>query len=954
MSATDWVHGREEVLRRLTTSNAECTVLTGDSGIGKSTVLAATQRLTDRALAPPPVRVLSGPASLQLALADAIAGALQILNEDDRGLSVLQQRIRGTARRVSSVATERLRGQVTDHVLDLVSARYGEATGSTLRALKEAWGGSSEDTLMARISSAGDTEVVRVLIELAHELADLADRPLCLALDDMHQATDDDQRRLADVCSVLTDRVRIRAAYTIVGDSYHDALARLEDAGANVVPLTGLGTDSVRAWLVREGLSENQTKAVMESTQGYAQHVQDAISLLKGGASSIDLSRLDRRGIVNRSTAQAWDRLDAELQHRGALLSCFVEPPSGGRTPKYLGIDAVEWSRTRRELTRAGLFIDRAEGAWFHELRRQSVWDRELDEAARDEIAVKVVKYILAETDVTPGDLLLLGVMLPRARGSMTLDPQVLLVLDASKEEVAVAAALMDLSEDTDENRFVVADAVLMRARERYAPTENLVAALEALQDKNLVVYSANTRAAVVCPFWSRDAALTLAGRAAHQSGHFPVPGTASVVFQALVPALSPFRHAIYSIGSFNTAELSKTATKLQALEADGSHNFGRSKGPNLLLDATYGETSWIAAVAYDNAEDRDRARATILHTRVELMGQELHVKEALVHPLPAVPSRRFVSAAEELFGKSLGNAYSTGSIKGPELPLVSWEREMDQRSAVLHVVRDLCDPDERRAYGLEQPVGLAWHALDTEPGEPQDGISLMVTVVGRSGAWPLQSSPGDGALVPFDLGPFAFLQAGESAGLTRGEQVRRLRHHVGRRNRNPIVDEIGDLTTQAVAYNKAQDRQSLPLDADELAHQLEVALIRRRDDAAAFAEAVPGIALPPRRRSVTLAVVIDTTPSVDAWSQLPRIEWAEVVTDHPQERVRVALLDETPRDARRDFATPPAWLDDFAGLRVQEVLTRGEGPADHLLATWLGYHASELNLFDWYQRRNA
>ena len=160
-------------------------------------------------------------------------------------------------------------------------------------------------------------------------------------------------------------------------------------------------------------------------------------------------------------------------------------------------------------------------------------------------------------------------------------------------------------------------------------------------------------------------------------------------------------------------------------------------------------------------------------------------------------------------------------------------------------------------------------------------------------------------------------------------------------------MDEIGDLTTQAVAYNKAQDRPYLPLDADELAHQMEVALMRRRDDAAAFAYAVPGVALPPKGRPVTLAVVIDTTPSEDAWSQLPRIEWAEVVTDHPHERVRVAILDETPRDARRDFATPPVWLDDFAGLRVREVLRRGEGPADHLLATWLGYHASELNLFD-------
>ena len=69
-----------------------------------------------------------------------------------------------------------------------------------------------------------------------------------------------------------------------------------------------------------------------------------------------------------------------------------------------------------------------------------------------------------------------------------------------------------------------------------------------------------------------------------------------------------------------------------------------------------YGETSWTAAVAYENVEDRDHAAAAVLDSRIELMGEELHVKEALAHPLPVVHSPPFVSAAEAPFGQALGH----------------------------------------------------------------------------------------------------------------------------------------------------------------------------------------------------------------------------------------------------------------------------------------------------------
>jgi hypothetical protein len=82
-------------------------------------------------------------------------------------------------------------------------------------------------------------------------------------------------------------------------------------------------------------------------------------------------------------------------------------------------------------------------------------------------------------------------------------------------------------------------------------------------------------------------------------------------------------------------------------------------------------------------------------------------------------------------------------------------------------------------------------------------------------------------------------------------------------------------------------------------------------------------------------------------------IEWAEVVTDQHQERVRVAVLRDS-KVARSDFRAPPIWLNDFVGLSGKEILRRGEGAADSLLATWLGYHSSELTLFGWHQQANS
>ena len=57
----------------------------------------------------------------------------------------------------------------------------------------------------------------------------------------------------------------------------------LQEAGATVVVLDGLGPDLVARWLADEGIPAGVLGETMRVTGGYPLHVQDAIAALKAG-----------------------------------------------------------------------------------------------------------------------------------------------------------------------------------------------------------------------------------------------------------------------------------------------------------------------------------------------------------------------------------------------------------------------------------------------------------------------------------------------------------------------------------------------------------------------------------------------------------------------------------------------------------------------------------------------
>jgi hypothetical protein len=96
------IYGREDSISALTRSRAPVTLVPGDSGVGKSAVLAAAQQASEDALAPPPLTIPYSGGALQQAL-------LKALGEAVSDYVTAQGRVREVAGHIVAVA-DRLAG----------------------------------------------------------------------------------------------------------------------------------------------------------------------------------------------------------------------------------------------------------------------------------------------------------------------------------------------------------------------------------------------------------------------------------------------------------------------------------------------------------------------------------------------------------------------------------------------------------------------------------------------------------------------------------------------------------------------------------------------------------------------------------------------------------------------------------------------------------------------------
>jgi hypothetical protein len=120
------------------------------------------------------------------------------------------------------------------------AGRLGSDVADAIEEFAHDLSTSVDERLAARISAAGDGDVTEVIAGFAAEAAALAgDRDVLLSLDNAERLDEDDVRRLADLLTLLPDRVAIRLAYATADQSAHELLDPLQEAD-NLAPAIGL------------------------------------------------------------------------------------------------------------------------------------------------------------------------------------------------------------------------------------------------------------------------------------------------------------------------------------------------------------------------------------------------------------------------------------------------------------------------------------------------------------------------------------------------------------------------------------------------------------------------------------------------------------------------------------------------------------------------------------------
>jgi hypothetical protein len=179
------MYGREQEVERLVDARSRIVMLAGDPGVGKSQVLTAAQACANivGAVADPSVTVRRSPAALQIALLEALGSAVALLARDEGLARTAARYLADAARRMADARVDQLASAVGKMLLGIVRARLGGPVADAVEEYAQALSSSVDERLAARISSAGDGDVIDVLAGFAMEVTDLAgDREVVLGL----------------------------------------------------------------------------------------------------------------------------------------------------------------------------------------------------------------------------------------------------------------------------------------------------------------------------------------------------------------------------------------------------------------------------------------------------------------------------------------------------------------------------------------------------------------------------------------------------------------------------------------------------------------------------------------------------------------------------------------------------------------------------------------------------
>jgi hypothetical protein len=939
------IYGREDSISALTRSRAPVTLVTGDSGVGKSAVLAAAQQASEDALAPPPLTIPYSGGALQQALLKALGEAVSDYVTAQGRVREVAGHIVAVADRLALEGAQELAKVIGKELLAVVRGRIGDDVG---RAFVEYLGelkSTVDERLAARLTAAVDPGVAGLVLDFAAEVGDfVGDQQVVLALDAGERLTEGDVRLLADLADRLPDRLQLRLGFSTHTDRERGQVEFLLGSGDSIAEqhVPGLDVGSIATWLVDAGLDPGAAAEVVRVTGGYALHVGDLIAHLRQGGSIEDAPVNE---LFARRTNQAWRSLPPEIAKHARALCVFADPLPRERLLSFLGLDSPTWGEVEDRLWRARIFSVEVNGQrWFHEQRRQYLVREVLGDAERADASARAAEtlYDLVDQDGAVDRLGELAAVVPAATPLLEGDNQLAAAVALTRDELALAASLIELIEPASATPAVRGDILLEYAWSVFGATGDLIEAVRRLGQRDLVAVQEASGVAAAVPYWRSGLVMaTVAGRAVRELGRLPVPRAASAVFQLQVqPRLGPFSKAHYGLGSPSMGKLSEMAMELRRPSPPPVVIGRLDPGSNLLLRGNYAGRGLYAAVTFPSASDRDTTRERLHGLSGEVLRQRFEINDVASHPIDPVPSRRFLEAAERLTGKPLGTSLPSSMISLRLQAPLAPEEAVRRKAAVLHAVRERSSVLERMATQLDEPIGYAYFS----DGE---GFHEVEVHGGREGVEQMPEPPAGRRDDPYWL--FRLVQV---LGLQPGERVGHGRMRWGRTpdSNDPVVEVLGRLHWKAAQFNRHQGRRrAITLDADWLEERLIEAAQRNLEDTQALAAAAPigdSIHLPEPRTTHLLIELYRPTPRFVAGAY-SHATYVHVPNPGGLEQVRVTLVYRIdpldPNNLGSDLNAVRAWFQQLGLPGELHDYPYGIGDLQHVLAGMLGHTTDEL-----------
>jgi hypothetical protein len=941
------IYGREAAIDALVRSRAPVMLVTGDSGIGKSAVLAAAQQASEGALAPPPLTIPHSGGALQRALLRALGEAVSAYVSEQGRAREIAGNIVAVADRLALEGAQELARVVGRELLAFVRGRIGDDVGKAFVEYLGELKSIVDERLAVRLTAAVDPGVAGLVLDFAEEVCAFAgDQKVVLALDAGELLGEEDVRLLAELAERLPDRLRLRLGFSTSTDRQRGRVEFLLGSGDRIAEqqVPGLDVASIATWLADAELDPGGAAEVARVTGGYALHVGDLIKHLRQGGSIEDAPRHE---LFARRTNQAWQSLPPEIARHARALCVFADPLPRERLLSFLALDSPTWGEVEDRLWRARIFSVEVNGQrWFHEQRRQYLVGEVLGDAERAEASARAAQalYDLVDQDGAIDRLGELAAVVAAATPLLESDNQLAAAVELTRDELALAASLIEVIEPTSAMPGVRGDVLLDYARSVFGATGDLIEALRRLGQRDLVAIQEGSGMAAAVPYWRSGLVMaTIAGRAVRELGRLPVPRAASAVVELLVqPRLGPFIKVRYGLGYPSMGRLSEMAMELRRPSPPPVVIGRPDPGSNLLLRANYAGREVYAAVTFPTASDRDTAQGDLHELSGEVLAQRFELNDVVPHPVDPVPSRRFLEAAERLTGKTLGTALSSSMISLRLQKPLPPEEALRRRAAALRAVRERSSTLERVATQLDEPIGYSYFS---------DEESFFEAEIrgGREGVEQLREPP----VTRWD-DPYRLFRLVNLVDLRPGERLGRqnLRLGKGQSDKDPVVDILVRLQREASQFNRHQGRRRIvTLDADQLQQSLTEAAWRNLEDARALAAAVllgDAVHAPEPRTTHILIELYRPDPGF-VEGAFSTASYVHAPNPEGLEQVRVTLVYRIhPLDSNNlgsDLTAGRAWFRQLGLPGEQYDYDHGIGELRELLARMLGHTTDELRL---------